>query len=173
MRNVVPRGGKRDEMTKRMTKRDYCTLVNETAALLHLYQGKVGHVLPDSFFDAAVGRLTEHYQHNFMGLTEIDGKLKYVVFPVKLAVSKTYEGVWAVPVFEVQWLIRALLGIALCRQALVIHREPKGPEPADSDKRLVKLLNQFIRQANPEIITRDEEETKEQEIAASVPQKAG
>lgn len=139
---------------KELTKSQFFQMVNGEAIKLHLLQGQTLSSfelgLSSVYFEAVLDRLTYLYQKNFTAT--VKGKRDggkgswYVVFPEE----KTKERPLVKPIFEVEWLVTALLGLALARQALVIHRVPRGREPENADAKLVDMVQLFLKETDPE-----------------------
>lgn len=146
---------------KELTKSAFFQMVNEEAIKLHLLQGQslnsFGLGLSSVYFEAVLDRLTYLYQKNFTATVKGKGKGRkgswYVVFPGE----KTEERPLGKPIFEVGWLVTALLGLALARQALAIHKFPNGREPENADAKLVEMVQEFLKETNPEEVLKEKE----------------
>lgn len=128
---------------KHLTKKVFYQIVNESAATIHRSQGELGYPWPDVYIMAIVTDLTILYQKNF---TATIGD-RYIVMP-----HKAKNGLHPTQIFEVKWLVAGLLGIALARQAVIIHREPKGLEPTNADARIAKMVRRFLKEDTEEVL---------------------
>lgn len=129
---------------KGLTRPQFNWVVNEMAARLHAAQGQTLGLLSlplrESYVINTVDMLASLYQRHFIATD----KEHYTAFP-----AKPNKGTVRGEIFEVWWLVAALLGLALARQAAVIHREPRGTEPEDADARIKQVVLDFL-ETDPE-----------------------